>query len=146
MPPKTRNQKKDDSPEKVVIKRRFVEVNKVSKYLYCSICMEVFNDPVQGPCQHTFCRQCIESYFGKAAKVNCPQCRIKIEKKNLRKNMLAYQLINDLSIFCSNNGCEWKGPLDEITIHLPNCTFGQGKLPSWFAQYMLSREEEFERE
>ena len=60
--------------------------------------------------------------------------------------MLAYQLINDLHIFCSNSGCEWKGPLDEITIHLPNCTFGQGKLPDWFVRYLLSREEEFQRE
>ena len=49
MPPKLRKAVKKE-PEKLVIKRRFVEVNKVSKHLYCSICMEVFNDPVQGPC------------------------------------------------------------------------------------------------
>ncbi|XP_064596537.1 probable E3 ubiquitin-protein ligase MID2 isoform X1 [Liolophura sinensis] len=33
--------------------------------LICSICMETFRKPVMLPCQHSFCRECIDSYADK---------------------------------------------------------------------------------
>ena len=37
----------------------------------CPICTEVYTDPRFLPCGHTFCRQCIEAFSGRA----CPLCR-----------------------------------------------------------------------
>jgi hypothetical protein len=56
--------------------------------------------------------------------------------------MLACNLINELEIFCTNKGCTWKGPLEEISIHMPVCAFQEGKLPAWYVAYMKSKESE----
>ena len=68
--------------------------------------------------------------------------------KTLNKNLLAFQIINDLAIYCSNmsKGCEWKGALDQATSHLPNCQFSEGKLPDWFNAYMVAWQEEQEKQ
>ena len=82
----------------------------------------------------------------RAAAVPCPICRTPYRKNQLVRNQLAYQLINDLQIFCSNRGCAWKGPTEQLKQHLPNCQFGDGHLPEWYKRYLKSRESEFEQE
>uniref|UniRef100_A0A3B4TQN0 E3 ubiquitin-protein ligase TRIM21-like n=1 Tax=Seriola dumerili TaxID=41447 RepID=A0A3B4TQN0_SERDU len=45
----------------------------------CSICLEVFNNPVSTPCGHSFCQTCISSYWdrgvGGAKFYHCPLCK-----------------------------------------------------------------------
>lgn len=43
----------------------------------CSICLEVFNNPVSTPCGHSFCQVCISSYWnrGRAKSYQCPLCK-----------------------------------------------------------------------
>ncbi|XP_055743820.1 uncharacterized protein LOC129826775 [Salvelinus fontinalis] len=43
----------------------------------CSVCTDVLNEPVSFPCGHSFCRQCIETYWNNPAKkkvYECPGC------------------------------------------------------------------------
>ncbi|XP_028979277.1 E3 ubiquitin/ISG15 ligase TRIM25-like isoform X2 [Esox lucius] len=43
----------------------------------CSVCSEVLRDPVSIPCGHSYCRQCISTYWahpGPAGDYMCPQC------------------------------------------------------------------------
>lgn len=40
--------------------------------LLCSICLEVFTDPVTTPCGHNFCKHCIEQHMSR--RVLCPVC------------------------------------------------------------------------
>ena len=76
----------------------------------------------------------------------CPICRTKFRKDSTKKSLLAYQLINELEIYCTNRSCDWKGPLEDITSHLPKCMYKSDKLPEWFVSYQASREEELQRE
>ena len=64
MPPKRKRvpKKKKEEESEVLTKRSFVELAKISKHLICSICSEVFNNPVMPPCQHTFCQVCITGW------------------------------------------------------------------------------------
>ena len=34
----------------------------VTEELTCSICLELFEEPVLLPCAHTFCRQCLREF------------------------------------------------------------------------------------
>ncbi|XP_062454509.1 uncharacterized protein LOC134152835 [Rhea pennata] len=53
----------------------------------CSICLEVFQDPVSIHCGHSFCRVCItRCWEGLTANFSCPQCRKTVPKKSLRPN------------------------------------------------------------
>ncbi|CAN9510696.1 unnamed protein product [Ophioblennius macclurei] len=51
----------------------------------CSICLDVFNNPVSTPCGHSFCQICISSYWdrgGKASKhFQCPLCKETFRKR-----------------------------------------------------------------
>lgn len=152
MPPRKPKQPKKvkASPEAPPqpVKRVFCEVARISKHLVCSICQEVFNDPQQPPCQHTFCLGCVQKWTEnhRAATVPCPVCRTSFRTKDLRKNLLAFQLINELEMFCCNRGCEWRGSLEQISNHLPECIFGRGQLPEWYMRYLASREEDLEKQ
>uniref|UniRef100_A0A4W5M260 RING-type domain-containing protein n=1 Tax=Hucho hucho TaxID=62062 RepID=A0A4W5M260_9TELE len=66
----------------------------------CSVCTEVLNEPVSFPCGHSFCRQCIETYWNKAAKekvYNCPGCQRRfITCPNLSTNSSLDKVIRKL--------------------------------------------------
>ena len=116
--------KKDKKSEKKAdeVKRVFVKPAQIFKQLFCSICEDVFNDPVMGDCQHTFCRKCIVQWIQnmRSATANCPICRNKLPKQaNLERNLMASSLIDDLEIFCSNRACDWKGKISESKSHMP---------------------------
>ncbi|KAK3563377.1 hypothetical protein QTP86_023329, partial [Hemibagrus guttatus] len=45
--------------------------------LQCSICLEVFTDPVTTPCGHNFCKSCITQSWDTSPQCNCPYCKEK---------------------------------------------------------------------
>ncbi|KAI3353118.1 hypothetical protein L3Q82_019247 [Scortum barcoo] len=52
----------------------------------CSICLEVFNNPVSTPCGHSFCKACLSSYWdggkgGGATSYQCPLCKESFHKR-----------------------------------------------------------------
>ncbi|XP_047451412.1 E3 ubiquitin/ISG15 ligase TRIM25-like [Mugil cephalus] len=41
----------------------------------CSICLEVFTDPVSTPCGHNFCKKCITEHWKTNVQCQCPMCK-----------------------------------------------------------------------
>ncbi|XP_038133581.1 E3 ubiquitin-protein ligase TRIM21-like [Cyprinodon tularosa] len=41
----------------------------------CSICLDVFTDPVSTPCGHNFCKACITQHWDGNVLYNCPLCK-----------------------------------------------------------------------
>ncbi|CAL1612674.1 unnamed protein product [Knipowitschia caucasica] len=41
----------------------------------CSICLEVFTDPVTTPCGHSFCSICINKHWDTSVHCSCPLCK-----------------------------------------------------------------------
>jgi len=39
---------------------------------------------------------------------NCPFCRENIDKKNIGRDLLAYNVINELEVFCIHDDCSWQ--------------------------------------
>uniref|UniRef100_A0A8C9RSG7 Si:dkey-46i9.6 n=1 Tax=Scleropages formosus TaxID=113540 RepID=A0A8C9RSG7_SCLFO len=42
---------------------------------HCSICLDVFTNPVSLPCGHNFCMACIVGYWQTSALYQCPMCK-----------------------------------------------------------------------
>ncbi|XP_071059441.1 E3 ubiquitin-protein ligase TRIM21-like isoform X2 [Pseudochaenichthys georgianus] len=42
--------------------------------LLCSICLDVFTDPVTIPCGHNFCKACISEHWDRNVPSQCPNC------------------------------------------------------------------------
>uniref|UniRef100_A0A3P9B703 Bloodthirsty-related gene family, member 30 n=1 Tax=Maylandia zebra TaxID=106582 RepID=A0A3P9B703_9CICH len=47
--------------------------------LTCSICLDLFTDPVSTPCGHNFCQACIGGYWASSAVSTCPLCKHQFE-------------------------------------------------------------------
>ncbi|KAM8751188.1 uncharacterized protein AB9X84_012837 [Acanthopagrus schlegelii] len=41
----------------------------------CSICLDVFTDPVTIPCGHNFCKTCITKHWSDNVRCQCPNCK-----------------------------------------------------------------------
>ncbi|MED6243601.1 hypothetical protein ATANTOWER_023267 [Ataeniobius toweri] len=53
----------------------------------CSICLEMFNNPVSTPCGHSFCQSCLSSYWDGGGRrqgakfYQCPLCKESFSKR-----------------------------------------------------------------
>ncbi|XP_029368102.1 zinc-binding protein A33-like [Echeneis naucrates] len=50
---------------------------------FCSICLNVFTQPVAIPCGHNFCMECIRSYWDTCNTFPCPLCKQEFDQKPL---------------------------------------------------------------
>ncbi|XP_017165393.1 E3 ubiquitin/ISG15 ligase TRIM25-like [Poecilia reticulata] len=41
----------------------------------CSICLDVFTDPVSTPCGHNFCKTCVTQHWDVNVRCECPLCK-----------------------------------------------------------------------
>ena len=71
-----------------------------TNFLNCAICLEVYHDPRALPCQHSFCRECLEQSVGSSADKStlfCPVCRKKVKiSRNGVQNLPVHFLVNSL--------------------------------------------------
>ncbi|XP_051521441.1 nuclear factor 7, brain-like [Myxocyprinus asiaticus] len=66
----------------------------LSEELQCSICLDVFIDPVTTPCGHNFCKNCLKQCWEKSKALNCPLCKESFGKRpNLKINTALRQVV-----------------------------------------------------
>ncbi|XP_065137452.1 E3 ubiquitin-protein ligase TRIM39-like [Paramisgurnus dabryanus] len=53
----------------------------LSEELQCSICLDVFSDPVSTPCGHNFCKHCLKQCWDTSQGYHCPLCKEKFNKR-----------------------------------------------------------------
>uniref|UniRef100_A0A3Q3ICE9 Bloodthirsty-related gene family, member 30 n=1 Tax=Monopterus albus TaxID=43700 RepID=A0A3Q3ICE9_MONAL len=49
--------------------------------LTCSICLDLFSEPVSTPCGHNFCQACIGGYWASSAVCSCPLCKRQFDER-----------------------------------------------------------------
>ncbi|XP_053537685.1 E3 ubiquitin-protein ligase TRIM39 [Ictalurus punctatus] len=49
--------------------------------LQCSICLDVFTDPVSTPCGHNFCMICLKEFWDSSSHCQCPVCKKEFPKR-----------------------------------------------------------------
>uniref|UniRef100_A0A673A475 B30.2/SPRY domain-containing protein n=1 Tax=Sphaeramia orbicularis TaxID=375764 RepID=A0A673A475_9TELE len=60
----------------------------------CSICLDVFNDPVSTPCGHNFCKICITEHWRVNAPCHCPMCKEVFSlKPQLKTNIFISEMV-----------------------------------------------------
>ena len=91
--------------------------------LTCSICLEVFVEPMQCKQGHVFCKACIEKTLEE--KEECPMDRSKLLKADLSRALVVENLIGRTRVRCPHASqhtdgaehCDWLGPVSERQEH-----------------------------
>ncbi|KAJ0012188.1 hypothetical protein NQD34_013163 [Periophthalmus magnuspinnatus] len=69
---------------------------------YCSICLELLNNPVTTPCKHNYCMSCIKKFWDEEDQrrvYSCPQCCQTFRPRpTLAVNTMLADLVEDLEI------------------------------------------------
>ncbi|XP_043115225.1 E3 ubiquitin-protein ligase TRIM39-like [Puntigrus tetrazona] len=66
----------------------------LSEELKCSICLDVFTDPVSTPCGHNFCKSCLNQCWNNSQTYNCPFCKEAFSKRpELKINTALRQVV-----------------------------------------------------
>lgn len=117
-------------------------VGPVNDGLLCCICRDVLEDPVQAPCEHAYCRLCIEGWL--VQETRCPEDRHSLSVSQL-KPLFRY-MRNDLSklqIRCINQnlGCTYAGDLELIGRHESDCPVGTVRCPNEKCSLSLARKD-----
>lgn len=67
--------------------------------LECSVCLERLDTSSKVlPCQHTFCKKCLEEIVHKHKELRCPECRILVQVKieELPPNVLLMRILEGM--------------------------------------------------
>ncbi|KAL1006601.1 hypothetical protein UPYG_G00074310 [Umbra pygmaea] len=77
----------------------------LEEQFYCSICLDVFSDPVSIFCGHNFCKACISQYWDSAVLCQCPLCK---EQFDIRPKLCTNTFISEMATqfrksICVNN-------------------------------------------
>ncbi|XP_034072643.1 probable E3 ubiquitin-protein ligase TRIML1 [Gymnodraco acuticeps] len=60
----------------------------------CSICLDVFTDPVSTPCGHNFCKACISQHWDRNVPSQCPNCK---EVFNIKPELRVNTFISEMA-------------------------------------------------
>jgi len=73
--------------------------------LLCSICLDVFDNPVSTPCGHSFCMTCIRHYWDTAKLCQCPLCKQSFKRKpDLHINRTLREITEQFKHMVANPG------------------------------------------
>uniref|UniRef100_A0A8C9R8L5 Tripartite motif-containing protein 35-like n=1 Tax=Scleropages formosus TaxID=113540 RepID=A0A8C9R8L5_SCLFO len=59
----------------------------------CSVCCEIFKDPVVLRCSHSFCRSCVQQYWEQKNSRECPVCRRRSSIENPPPNLVLKNIV-----------------------------------------------------
>ncbi|XP_056264608.1 E3 ubiquitin-protein ligase TRIM39-like [Pseudoliparis swirei] len=61
----------------------------------CSVCLDVFTDPVTTPCGHNFCKKCITEHWNVSDRCQCPMCQeVFTTRPDLRVNTFISEMVS----------------------------------------------------
>ncbi|XP_028330148.1 E3 ubiquitin-protein ligase TRIM39-like [Gouania willdenowi] len=64
-------------------------------HFLCSICLEVFTDPVTTSCGHNFCEPCISTHWDTSTTSRCPVCnQVFSTKPQLKVNIMMREMVS----------------------------------------------------
>ena len=96
---------------------RFVDKDNIVEEIVCTICTEVVKDPVQTPCEHLFCKECITKWLTGEHEKNCPIDRQAVSLNDLKPpSRMTRKLFDKLIIKCKNfsEGCKLMAKYEDM--------------------------------
>uniref|UniRef100_A0A8C1QXB3 E3 ubiquitin-protein ligase TRIM39-like n=1 Tax=Cyprinus carpio TaxID=7962 RepID=A0A8C1QXB3_CYPCA len=114
--------------------------------LLCSICLDVFDNPVSTPCGHNFCVTCIGHYWDSVKHCQCPLCKQTFKRKpDLHINRTLREITEQFKHMKGNLGTSGGDEADRdaekggTTQEPVGSTLRPGQLPGYLLEEMKQR-------
>ncbi|XP_015750403.1 PREDICTED: TNF receptor-associated factor 4-like [Acropora digitifera] len=92
--------------------------------LNCSVYLSTMQRPVTLKCGHSGCQEFWVKLFALTTLPKCPQCQSVIDSDvELKVSVALNDMTRSLAIEYTNEGYDWKGPLETADVHLNRCEF-----------------------
>lgn len=106
----------------------------------CSLCRELSTNPVETPCGHLFCRNCI--FESLQHREECPIDRQPLEVGGLREVSGALRRVHEgIPVRCPNETCSWTGVMGDYNVHSQRCeTSAESRIIADLRQEIQSKE------
>ncbi|XP_057211579.1 centrosomal protein of 290 kDa-like isoform X2 [Triplophysa rosa] len=79
----------------------------MAERLLCSICLEVYSDPVCTPCGHNFCQICLNTYWNNSQDCRCPNCNKEFKPRpDLKINTTLRDVVDEHKKKCHEEQAE----------------------------------------
>ncbi|XP_052465119.1 E3 ubiquitin-protein ligase TRIM39 isoform X7 [Carassius gibelio] len=70
-------------------------MSSLSEEIQCSVCLDVFTDPVTTPCGHNFCKICLNKCWDNSQTYSCPYCNETFKQRpDLKINTTLRELVD----------------------------------------------------
>ncbi|XP_052465104.1 E3 ubiquitin-protein ligase TRIM39-like isoform X2 [Carassius gibelio] len=70
-------------------------MSSLSEEIQCSVCLDVFTDPVSTPCGHNFCKICLNKCWDNSQTCSCPYCNETFKQRpDLKINTTLRELVD----------------------------------------------------
>ncbi|XP_052465075.1 E3 ubiquitin-protein ligase TRIM39 isoform X14 [Carassius gibelio] len=87
---KTRRRSKEYDPPSMSS-----SMSSLSEEIQCSVCLDVFTDPVSTPCGHNFCKICLNKCWDNSQTCSCPYCKETFKQRpDLKINTTLRELVD----------------------------------------------------
>ncbi|XP_037029688.1 uncharacterized protein LOC119069673 [Bradysia coprophila] len=108
---------------------RFVNLSPdIADHFKCAVCLDIYEAPLELPCGHIYCLECIRRYFNNRNTIECPECRARIEFREVKPpNRKLLGLLHNLTIKCEfvSKGCNEIVKVENLLAHTGECRFNR---------------------
>lgn len=107
---------------------RFVNLSQdIADNFKCSVCLDIFEAPLELPCGHIYCYECIRSHFrSNSIASECPECRRPVQSHQVKPpNRKLLSLLQNLNIKCEHAGCTAVVKVEQLISHTRQCRFNR---------------------
>lgn len=96
----------------------YIYQEEVDDDLICHICLQPLIRPLDTPCGHTYCKECLTSFLLESDF--CPVCRMPLMLQSCRKpSLLVHKLLDKLTVACPfTDHCTETMPRGEMEDHI----------------------------
>lgn len=104
---------------------RFVNLSEdIAENFKCSVCLDIFEAPLELHCGHIYCLECIRDHFNGRRTSECPECRARVDTRDVKPpNRKLLCLLHNLNIKCEFRGCKAIVKVENLIAHTRECRF-----------------------
>ena len=97
-----------------------IDRKRLNKKFFCSKCDLLLVEPMQTPCGHLICKDCVQIIVSLTSPV-CPKDGVLLNEKEIFPDAFTKRELGAVELHCLNAECDWIGLVKDLQAHINTC-------------------------